>query len=159
MSGSSSCFWTCIQISQEAGRVVWYSHPLKNSPVSWEPHGQRRSQWCRSRWKCDWKMAALALRLQGGRNHRSPRVRPALILQDHVWVQTQGEETEEDRRPWICESMSRFHLWASTSTHGRTGNAQRGPWSQQAPPTAEAVSPCLRQTDRQRDGAPQVRRP
>ena len=26
------CFLTCIQISQEAGEVVWYSHLLKNFP-------------------------------------------------------------------------------------------------------------------------------
>ena len=26
MSGSNYCFLTCIQVSQEAGRVVWYSH-------------------------------------------------------------------------------------------------------------------------------------
>ena len=28
----SGCFLTCIQISQEAGQVVWYSHLLKNFP-------------------------------------------------------------------------------------------------------------------------------
>ena len=32
MSSSNCCFLTCIQISQEAGRVVWYSHLLKNFP-------------------------------------------------------------------------------------------------------------------------------
>ena len=32
MSGSNCCFLTCIQISQEAGRVVWYSHFFKNFP-------------------------------------------------------------------------------------------------------------------------------
>ena len=32
MSSSNWCFLTCIQISQEAGRVVWYSHLLKNFP-------------------------------------------------------------------------------------------------------------------------------
>ena len=32
MSGSSYCFLTCIQISQEAGQVVWYSHLFKNFP-------------------------------------------------------------------------------------------------------------------------------
>ena len=32
MSGSSCCFLTCIQISQEAGQVVWHSHLFKNSP-------------------------------------------------------------------------------------------------------------------------------
>ena len=32
MSSSNCCFLTCIQISQEAGQVVWYSHLLKNFP-------------------------------------------------------------------------------------------------------------------------------
>ena len=26
MSGFHCCFLTCIQVSQEAGKVVWYSH-------------------------------------------------------------------------------------------------------------------------------------
>ena len=29
---ANCCFLTCIQISQEAGQVVWYSHLLKNFP-------------------------------------------------------------------------------------------------------------------------------
>ena len=29
-SGSNCCCLTCIQISQEAGKVVWYSHLFKN---------------------------------------------------------------------------------------------------------------------------------
>ena len=32
MSSSNWCFLTCIQISQEAGQVVWYFHLLKNFP-------------------------------------------------------------------------------------------------------------------------------
>ena len=32
MSSSNCCFLTCIQISQEAGQVVWQSHLLKNFP-------------------------------------------------------------------------------------------------------------------------------
>ena len=32
MSSSNCCFLTCIQISQEAGKVVCYSHLLKNFP-------------------------------------------------------------------------------------------------------------------------------
>ena len=32
MSSSNCCFLTCIQISQEAGQVVWYSHLLKSFP-------------------------------------------------------------------------------------------------------------------------------
>ena len=32
MSSSNCCFLTCIQISQEAGQVVWYSHLFKIFP-------------------------------------------------------------------------------------------------------------------------------
>ena len=32
MSSSNCCLLTCIQISQEAGKVVWYSHLLKHFP-------------------------------------------------------------------------------------------------------------------------------
>ena len=32
MSSSNCCFLTCIQISQEAGQVVWYFHLLENCP-------------------------------------------------------------------------------------------------------------------------------
>ena len=33
MSSSNCCFLTCIQISQEAAKVVWYSHLFKNVPL------------------------------------------------------------------------------------------------------------------------------
>ena len=32
MFGSNCCFLTCIQISQEAGKVIWYSYLFKNFP-------------------------------------------------------------------------------------------------------------------------------
>ena len=32
MSGSNCCFLTCMQICQELGTVVWYSHLFKNLP-------------------------------------------------------------------------------------------------------------------------------
>ena len=32
ISGSNCCFLTCIQISKEAGKMVWYSHLLKTFP-------------------------------------------------------------------------------------------------------------------------------
>ena len=38
--GSNCCFLTCIQISQEAGKVVWCSHLFKNFPVCCVPHSQ-----------------------------------------------------------------------------------------------------------------------
>ena len=32
MSSSNCCFLTCTQVSLEAGKVVWYSHLLKDFP-------------------------------------------------------------------------------------------------------------------------------
>ena len=32
MSSSNCCFLTCLQVSQEAGQVVWYSHHFQNFP-------------------------------------------------------------------------------------------------------------------------------
>ena len=32
MSSSNCCFLTCIQVSQETGKTVWYSHLFKNFP-------------------------------------------------------------------------------------------------------------------------------
>ena len=32
MSSSNCCFLNCIQVSQEAGQVVWYSHLFQNFP-------------------------------------------------------------------------------------------------------------------------------
>ena len=32
ISGSSCCFLTCIQVSQEKGKVVWYSYIFQNFP-------------------------------------------------------------------------------------------------------------------------------
>ena len=49
---SNCCFLICIQISQEAGMVVWYSHLFKNFPVCCDPPSQRlyHSQGSRSGW-------------------------------------------------------------------------------------------------------------
>ena len=41
ISSSNCCFLTCIQVSQEAGQVVWYSHLFQNFPVCCDPHSQR----------------------------------------------------------------------------------------------------------------------
>ena len=38
MSGSNCCFLTCIQISEEPGQVVCYSHLFQNFPVCCDPH-------------------------------------------------------------------------------------------------------------------------
>ena len=41
MSSYNCCFLICIQISQEAGQVVWCYHLLKNFTVYCGPHSQR----------------------------------------------------------------------------------------------------------------------
>ena len=38
MSGSNCCCLTCIQVSKEAGKVVWYSHLFKVSYYYWNSH-------------------------------------------------------------------------------------------------------------------------
>ena len=38
ISGSNWWFLTCIQVSQETGEMVWYSHLLKNFPVCCDSH-------------------------------------------------------------------------------------------------------------------------
>ena len=32
MSSSNGCSLTCVQVSQEAGKIFWYSHLFKNFP-------------------------------------------------------------------------------------------------------------------------------
>ena len=41
MSSFNCCLLTCVQITQAAGQVVWYSYLLKNFPVGCDPHSQR----------------------------------------------------------------------------------------------------------------------
>ena len=40
MSSSNCCFLICIQVSQESGKVVQYSHLFKNFSVCCKPHSQ-----------------------------------------------------------------------------------------------------------------------
>ena len=51
MCRSNYCFLTCIQISQEARKVIWYSHLLRIFHIYCDPHSQRleHSRWSRSR--------------------------------------------------------------------------------------------------------------
>ena len=43
MSDSNCCFLTCMQVSQEAGQVVWHSHLLKNFPQFVWPPGKPKN--------------------------------------------------------------------------------------------------------------------
>ena len=46
MSSSNCCFLTCIQISQKAGQVVWYSYLFKNFPQFVVTHTMLLLNWC-----------------------------------------------------------------------------------------------------------------
>ena len=46
MSRSNCCFLTCIQVSQETGKVVWYSRLFKNFPH----YEQMKWRWWNSSW-------------------------------------------------------------------------------------------------------------
>jgi len=59
-TSSNCCFLTCIQVSQKAGQVVWYSHLFQNFPqfivihnteaeTQWDrhTHTERHTQWDR----------------------------------------------------------------------------------------------------------------
>ena len=41
MSGSNCCFLTCIQVTEEAGKVVRYFHLFKDFAICCDPHSQR----------------------------------------------------------------------------------------------------------------------
>ena len=44
-SSSKCCFLTWMQVSQEADKVLWYSHLLKNFLVCCDPHSNWRRKW------------------------------------------------------------------------------------------------------------------
>ena len=46
IQGSNCCFLTCIQVSQEIGKVVWYSQFIS---LLWSTQRLSHSQWSRSR--------------------------------------------------------------------------------------------------------------
>ena len=52
MSSSNCCFLTCMQVSQEAGQAVWYSHLFQNFPVYCDPHSRRLSCSLESKNRC-----------------------------------------------------------------------------------------------------------
>ena len=49
MLSSACCFLTCIKVSQEAGKMVWYSYLLKNFTQFIVTQRLQCSQWSRSR--------------------------------------------------------------------------------------------------------------
>ena len=72
MSGSNCCFLTCIQISQEVGRVVWYSHLLKNIP-------QFVVIYCISKWRCSVGSGTEEFKVRGVLQARGRDLRVSLV--------------------------------------------------------------------------------
>ena len=60
-SSSNCCFLTCIQVSQEAGQVVWYSHLFQNVPVCCDPQSQASASSVKEKWVFFWRSPAFSM--------------------------------------------------------------------------------------------------
>ena len=102
MSHSNCCFLTCIQISKEAGKVVWYSHPFKNFPVCCDP-------WSEVTQSCPTLCDPLDCSLPGS----SHGIFQARVLE---WVAisfSRGSSPPRDRT-WVSRIVGRsFTIWAT----------------------------------------------
>ena len=86
MSSSNCCFLICIHISQEAGKVVWRSHLLKNFAVSGDIH----------------LIPGLERSLGGG--HGNP-------LQYSYLENTHGQRRLADYSPWSHKELDPVELF------------------------------------------------
>ena len=60
-SSSNCCFLTCIQVSQESGQVVWYSHLFQNVPVCCDPQSQASASSVKEKWVFFWSSPAFSM--------------------------------------------------------------------------------------------------
>ena len=59
---SSNCFYlTSIQISQESGQVIWYSHLLKNFPLLWSTQSKALAQSIKQKYMFFWNSLAFSM--------------------------------------------------------------------------------------------------
>ena len=74
MSGYNCCFLTCIQISQEAGKVLWYSHLFKNFPQFVVIHTVKGLGTVNEteKWKWKWSHLVVSNSLQPHRHEAPP---------------------------------------------------------------------------------------
>ena len=97
MSCSNCCFLTCIQISQEAGQVVWNSHLLKNFPPAFQLYFQGlQNKWLQARLGAVLNQYAFFLLLFGNRGQGAGGALP-LKLRGRSWVPALF-------RPWTLSS-------------------------------------------------------
>ena len=95
MSGSNCCFLTCIQISQEAGKVVWYLRLLKNIP-------QFVLIYCVSKWRYSIESGTEEFKVQGVLQARDIYLRVSLVRMHEVTkvVRLVGKRIDPRAEPW-----------------------------------------------------------
>ena len=79
MSSSNCCFLTCIEVSQEAGQVFWYSHLFQKSRNTWS----NRQIWP---WSKEWNRAkankSFAKKMHGHSKHPLPTTQEKTLHMD-----------------------------------------------------------------------------
>ena len=119
MSGTNCCFLMCIQISQEAGKVVWYSHLFKNFPLMkdwcWSWGSNTLATWCEelTYWKRPWCWERLKT---GGEGDDSGWDGWMASLSRYTWVRGSSGSWWWTGKPGVLQSMGSQrvgHEWAT----------------------------------------------
>ena len=123
MSSSNCCFLTCIQISQEAGQVVWYSHLFQNFPQF-----------------IDFAVILEPLKIKSATvSTVSPCICHEVMGPDAMvlvfWMYWEAGNVEWLRRVFSLGSRERVMLWTLLLKHSRTV------WSLPCPPPHHVL--CL----------------
>ena len=86
MSSSNCCCLTCIQISQEAGHMVWYAHLFTNFPLCRCFSGTLLLfQWSNRCWQFDlWFLCLFSIQFEHLEVHGRVLLKPGLENFEHV---------------------------------------------------------------------------
>ena len=90
MSCSSCCFLTCIQVSQETGKVKWYSHLFKSFPQFVEIHTGKdptEAEKIKKRWqKCTEELCKKGLNDLDNHNGVVTHLEPDILEYEVKWA-------------------------------------------------------------------------